>query len=157
MNENYIVAPVVTDGGFGDVQPNLNNNFLYIKEAFDVIDEAVSTAIVFGTYTGDGQNSQNITITVGGKTYSPKAVEVYRSDGRQTVEYDGYNDYYGGFAISGSPCRITVSGTNYKIVEVTSTGFSVSNHSRINNRYTIRANENHAQYYYKAYINGTIV
>ena len=154
MNENYEREPVVTDGGFGSLQGNLNANFGYIEDAFDNVDKAIGTAIIFGTYTGNGQNSQSVDVVVDGQRVEPKAVEVYRADGVQNYFQGNYLYYYGGFVIDGEPCVTTF---NDPVLSIIPTGFLVYRNNNIfEHEYSVSTNENGVKYYYKAYVNGTI-
>lgn len=91
-----------------------------------------------GTYTGDGADSQMITLG-----FTPKAVLAF--EGGYQLNYA--NESYGGLAVSGNPAAyINAQNRIYKLIEIVENGFIAYNSSS-----TYRANKNAARYHYIAF------
>ena len=91
-----------------------------------------------GAYTGDGADSQMITLG-----FTPKAVLAF--EGGYQLNYA--NESYGGLAVSGNPAAyINAQNRAYKLIEIVENGFIAHNSSS-----TYRANKNAARYHYIAF------
>ena len=91
-----------------------------------------------GAYTGDGADSQMITLG-----FTPKAVLAF--EGGYQLNYA--NESYGGLAVSGNPAAyINAQNRIYKLIEIVENGFIAYNSSS-----TYRANKNAARYHYIAF------
>ncbi len=91
-----------------------------------------------GAYTGDGADSQMITLG-----FTPKAVLAF--EGGYQLNYA--NESYGGLAVSGNPAAyINTQNRIYKLIEIVDNGFIAYNSSS-----TYRANKNAARYHYIAF------
>lgn len=91
-----------------------------------------------GAYTGDGADSQMITLG-----FTPKAVLAF--EGGYQLNYA--NESYGGLAVSGnSAAYINTQNRIYKLIEIVDNGFIAYNSSS-----TYRANKNAARYHYIAF------
>ena len=91
-----------------------------------------------GAYTGDGADSQMITLG-----FTPKAVLAF--EGGYQLNYA--NESYGGLAVSGnSAAYIYTQNRIYKLIEIVDNGFIAYNSSS-----TYRANKNAARYHYIAF------
>lgn len=91
-----------------------------------------------GAYTGDGADSQMITLG-----FTPKAVLAF--EGGYQLNYA--NESYGGLAVSGNPAAyINAQNRIYKLIEIVDNGFIAYNSSS-----TYRANKNAAHYHYIAF------
>lgn len=99
---------------------------------------AQKCAIKAGVYTGDGEDSQ--TITLG---FTPKAV--FALEGGYRLNYS--NESYGGLAVSGSPAAyINDQERIYPLIEIVTNGFTVYNSSS-----SYRANKLGTRYHYLAF------
>lgn len=112
------------------------NNTQLATTAFvmSALANAVLNSIVFGTYDGDGEAEQYIDLG-----FTPRAVEVYNSDG---VPYSGAGNgtLYGGLALPNNPSQA---------IEITEGGFLAKYVERNGDR--LFANGNGQTYKYKAY------
>jgi len=94
---------------------DVNGAMATVDAALKTVSDAAANVpeFVFGTYTGDGQESQ--TIYLGRR---PKAVLVEPIDGIR-------NQANGGIAAYGYPATYTYNSYSYRTVEVTVNGFRV--------------------------------
>lgn len=126
---------------------NVDNVKQATKAEFNqhVSDKTLHTKMVFGTYTGTGE--QERTINIG---FTPTAVEIYSKDGKQGYwcSAAGRDEIYGGLAMTGFPCIARIPNNN-TVFEIVSGGFKVYAGSGLSA--TIRANLLNYVYYFKAY------
>lgn len=77
------------------------------------------TSIVYGTYTGDGNPSQNINLG-----FQPKAVLSMRPDGSTYIS-GSPPYYYGGLALPGNPVVAKSAQGSQNVISINSSGFTV--------------------------------
>ena len=117
------------------------------NDAMSAIDGAIKAVsdnvpgIVIGTYTGNGEESQDINLG-----FQPKAVLVTHSTGT-IFHYINVPLFNGGLAMRGNPAKLST----YNILTVTSTGFRVYCHYISGSNTYINSNANTNTYYYIAF------
>ena len=117
----------------------------------NIVNFSNDQTVIFGTYTGDGANSKIINLG-----FTPVAVEIWSSDGKQGY----YNDYahysYGGLMFTNNP----ITCGELIVAEIVDGGFKIYSHYEggisSDLRYYVNANENNDVYYFKAYKSGQI-
>ena len=131
-----------------------------LNENFDDIDASITdintkfqnshigkkSEILFGTYTGDGEESRVIDIG-----FTPTAVEIYSDSGEQGDTTYAYFYCYGGLAINGFPCKLD----NKACFEVVNNGFKLYKWGYSQDGIDPQScvNEKGVSYYFKAYQN----
>jgi hypothetical protein len=148
--------PAISENkGFDEIQEKVNNNFQSVEDKFRQI---IAEGVIFGTYKGSYVNGNESTrtqfINLG---FTPVAVEVYGTTGKQYYEYDNVNGVWhfcdGGLALKNHPC--TLMGIDaIKIVE---NGFEVSYYASTSSGGWGRITTNSGTHYFKAYKIGSII
>lgn len=117
----------------------LRKEVLSSKTEINNVDDKFENAVVFGKYTGNGNESRFIKLG-----FTPVAVEVYNKNGLQGVSSGGGDITFGGLAFTGFNC-------GGDCIKIDANGFYVAqDHSK---KLTNRINET---YYFKAYRYGEV-
>ena len=111
----------------------------------------MENAVVFGTYTGNGNADRFISLG-----FTPVAVEVYAGDGGQYDSSGSSREYFGGLALKSYPCQYDGTNGNFYIIKIDGNGFYVTCAKSSNRAEDINSNINGEVYYFKAYRYGKI-
>ena len=136
----YTKNPILEGKDFESVAHDVNENFNLLNQA-----------IIVGTYTGNGEETQDIIIS---NTDTPIAVEVFPVNYANT-DRQGYRFYeqWMAQAIKGVDC-VDQDVTALSVIQ---NGFRVSSQrSQYNDYYYSRLNDDNCIYFYKAYFMGQI-
>lgn len=136
----YTENPILEGKDFESIAHDVNENF-------SALNQTINQAMIVGTYTGNGETTQDIIIS---NTDTPIAVEVFPVD----ADVDNpYNDYGLNMAqaIKGVDCVFN----GITALSIIQNGFRVS-YQRSGYNYTTMLNNNNRIYFYKAYFAGQI-
>lgn len=136
----YTENPILEGKDFESIAGDINGNF-------NALNQTINQAMIVGTYTGNGETTQDIIIS---NTDTPIAVEVFPVD----ADVDNpYNDYCLNMAqaIKGVDCVFN----GITALSIIQNGFRVSYQGSGYN-YTTMLNNNNRIYFYKAYFAGQI-
>ena len=129
--------------------PTVNDALARIKPMVDAA--TTKTAIVTGTYTGDGAATRTINLGFqpGAVLLFNRAGETFRRPGSATN-----NEHYGGLALRNNPVLINVATgsntTNVALLTTTTSGFDLVHGTSGNNEY-VRPNQNGMVFHYIAW------
>ena len=135
----YTENPILEGKDFESIAHDVNENF-------NALNQTINQAMIVGTYTGNGEETQDIIIS---NTDTPIAVEIFPVSGETS---NCYNDYYiyMAQAIKGVDCVFN----GITALSVIQNGFRVS--GQTNGNYRSWLNANNETYFYKAYFAGQI-